>query len=72
MLQIFRLKMRKSTKTKTINGIMLQIFRKKRESQQKQKWSIEPKNNLQATHQSPPMPRAARHSFSKGSKSRAQ
>ena len=31
------LKMRKSTKTKTINGIMLQIFRKKRESQQKQK-----------------------------------
>ena len=37
------LKMRKSTKTKTINGIMLQIFRKKRESQQKQKWSIEPK-----------------------------
>ena len=51
---------------------MLQIFRKKRESQQKQKWSIEPKNNLQATHQSLPMPRAARHSFSKGSKSRAQ
>ena len=31
------LKMRKSTKTKTINGIMLQIFRKKRESQQKQR-----------------------------------
>ena len=51
---------------------MLQIFRKKRDSQQKQIWSIEPKNNLQATHQSPPMPLAARHSFSKGSKSRAQ
>ena len=50
---------------------MLQIFRKKREGQQKQKWSIEPKNN-QATQQSPPMPLAARHSFSKGSKSRAQ
>ena len=66
------LKMRKSTKTKTINEIMLQIFRKKRESQQKQKWSIEPKNNLQATQKSPPMPLAARHSFSKGSKSRAQ
>ena len=55
------LKMRQSTKTNTINGIMLQIFRKKRESQQKQKWSIEPKNNLQATQQSPPMPLAARH-----------
>ena len=46
------LKMRKSTKIKTING-MRQIFRKKRESQQKQKWSIEPKNNLQGTHQNP-------------------
>ena len=66
------LKMRKPTKTKTINGIMLQIFRKKRESQQKQKWSIEPKNNLPATHQSSPMPLAARHSFSKRSKSRVQ
>ena len=40
---------------------MLQIFRKKRESQQKQKWSIKPKNNLQATQQSPSMPLAARH-----------
>ena len=51
---------------------MLQIFRKKRESQQKQKWSIEPKNNLQVTQQSSSMPLAAWHSFSKGSKSRAQ
>ena len=31
-----------------------------------------PKNNLQAKHRSPPMPLAARHSFSKGSKSRSQ
>ena len=31
-----------------------------------------PKNNLQAKHQQPPMPLAARHSFSNGSKSRSQ
>ena len=33
---------------------MLQIFRKKRESQQKQKWSIEPKKNLPANTPNPP------------------
>ena len=31
-----------------------------------------PKNNVQAKHRQPPMPLAARHSFSNGSKSRSQ
>ena len=51
---------------------MLQIFRKNAKVNKNKNDQSSQKSNLQATHQSPPMPLAARHSFSKGSKSRAQ